>query len=85
MNIGLSEAGLIQILSIIEKNVGKKEADAGRPVLSKVLKKSANAENPVNADFSRRFLFQDLFFLLHILLERIQFPIFSLTVAFGVI
>ena len=33
-NVGLSEAGLKQILSVIESNVGKKEADAGRKVLA---------------------------------------------------
>ncbi len=37
LNVGLSEAGLKQILSIIESNVGKKEADAGRKVLSAVM------------------------------------------------
>jgi alkylhydroperoxidase/carboxymuconolactone decarboxylase family protein YurZ len=30
LNVGLSETGLRQILSIIESNVGKTEADAGR-------------------------------------------------------
>ena len=37
LNVGLSEAGLKQILSIIESNVGKKEADAGRKVLANVI------------------------------------------------
>jgi 4-carboxymuconolactone decarboxylase len=37
LNVGLSEAGLKQILSIIETNVGKKEAAAGRKVLSGVI------------------------------------------------
>jgi alkylhydroperoxidase/carboxymuconolactone decarboxylase family protein YurZ len=37
LNVGLSEAGLRQILSIIESNVGKKDADAGRKVLSNVI------------------------------------------------
>ena len=37
LNVGLSEAGLKQILSIIQSNVGKKEADAGRKVLSGVI------------------------------------------------
>lgn len=37
LNVGLSEAGLRQILSIIETSVGKKEADAGRKVLSDVI------------------------------------------------
>ena len=33
LNVGISESGLKQILSVIESNVGKKEADAGRKVL----------------------------------------------------
>jgi 4-carboxymuconolactone decarboxylase len=37
LNVGLSEAGLNQILSVIETSVGKKEADAGRRVLSNVI------------------------------------------------
>lgn len=37
LNVGLSEAGLKQILSVIESNVGKKEADAGRKVLSNLI------------------------------------------------
>lgn len=37
LNVGLSESGLKQILSIIESNVGKKEVDAGRKVLSAVI------------------------------------------------
>ena len=37
LNVGLSEAGLRQILSVIESNLGKKEADAGRKVLSTVM------------------------------------------------
>jgi 4-carboxymuconolactone decarboxylase len=37
LNVGLSESGLKQILSIIESNMGKKEADAGRKVLSAVI------------------------------------------------
>lgn len=37
LNVGLSESGLKQMLSIIESNVGKKEADAGRKVLSGVI------------------------------------------------
>lgn len=48
LNVGLSEAGLNQILSVIESEVGKKEADAGRVVLNRVLKKSANPESAVN-------------------------------------
>ena len=37
LNVGLSESGLKQILSIIQSNVGKKEAAAGRKVLSDVI------------------------------------------------
>ncbi len=37
LNIGISESGLKQILSLIESSGGKKEADAGRKVLSSVL------------------------------------------------
>jgi alkylhydroperoxidase/carboxymuconolactone decarboxylase family protein YurZ len=37
LNVGISESGLKQILSIIESNVGKKEADAGRKALSGVI------------------------------------------------
>jgi 4-carboxymuconolactone decarboxylase len=37
LNVGLSEAGLKQILSIIESNVGKNEANVGRKVLSSVV------------------------------------------------
>lgn len=37
LNVGLSESQLKQILSVIESNVGKKEADAGRKVLSSVI------------------------------------------------
>lgn len=47
LNVGLSESQLSQILSIIEINVGKKESDAGREVLNKMLKKSTN---PVSAE-----------------------------------
>jgi 4-carboxymuconolactone decarboxylase len=55
MNVGLSESGLNQILSIIETNVGKKEADAGREVLNKVLKKSTNMEKMENKNESAIF------------------------------
>jgi 4-carboxymuconolactone decarboxylase len=37
LNVGLSEAGLKQILTVIELSVGKNEADAGRKVLSNVI------------------------------------------------
>lgn len=37
LNVGISKAGLKQILSVIESGVGKKEADAGRKVLSSVI------------------------------------------------
>jgi alkylhydroperoxidase/carboxymuconolactone decarboxylase family protein YurZ len=37
LNVGLSESGLRQILAVIESDVGKKEADAGRNVLSRVI------------------------------------------------
>lgn len=37
LNVGLSESRLKQLLSIIESNLGKKEADAGRKVLSNVI------------------------------------------------
>jgi len=37
MNVGLTESQIKQILSIIKSNVGKKEADAGRKVLSNVI------------------------------------------------
>ncbi|MDO1449249.1 carboxymuconolactone decarboxylase family protein [Rhodocytophaga aerolata] len=37
LHIGITESGLKQILSLIESNGGKKEADAGRQVLSTVL------------------------------------------------
>lgn len=48
LNVGLSEVGLNQIFSVIESEVGKKESDAGRIVLNKVMKKSANTESVVN-------------------------------------
>lgn len=48
MNVGLAGAQLEQILSIIEKSVGRKEADAGRAILNKLLKKSANMETAEN-------------------------------------
>jgi hypothetical protein len=35
--LSISESGLKQILSIIESSVGKKEADAGRKVLSNII------------------------------------------------
>jgi 4-carboxymuconolactone decarboxylase len=37
LNIGITEAQLEQLLSIIESNVGKAEAEAGRQVLSQVM------------------------------------------------
>ena len=37
LNVGISESGLKQILSIIESNLGKKDADAGRKVLSGII------------------------------------------------
>jgi 4-carboxymuconolactone decarboxylase len=37
LHIGITESGLKQILSLIESDGGKKEADAGRKVLSTVL------------------------------------------------
>ena len=37
LNVGISESGLKQILSIIESNLGKKDADTGRKVLSGVI------------------------------------------------
>lgn len=37
LNVGVSEDGLKQILSLVETNVGKKEADAGRKVLSDLI------------------------------------------------
>ena len=37
LNVGLSESGLKQILSIIQSNVGNEEAAAGRKVLSDVI------------------------------------------------
>jgi 4-carboxymuconolactone decarboxylase len=37
LNLGLSESGLRQIVSVIESEIGKKEADAGRNVLSRVI------------------------------------------------
>jgi len=36
LNVGLTKSQLEQILTIIESNVGKKEADAGRKVLSSI-------------------------------------------------
>jgi 4-carboxymuconolactone decarboxylase len=36
LHVGLKKVQLEQILSIIESDVGKKEADAGRRVLSEV-------------------------------------------------
>ena len=48
LNVGLSAPQLEQILSVIEKSVGAREADAGRAVLNKVLKKSANMETTEN-------------------------------------
>jgi alkylhydroperoxidase/carboxymuconolactone decarboxylase family protein YurZ len=36
LNVGLTKSQLEQILSIVESNVGKKEADAGRKVLSSI-------------------------------------------------
>lgn len=55
MNVGLSESQLDQILSIIETNVGKKEADAGRKVLNNVLKRTTNAQNTENINESGIF------------------------------
>jgi 4-carboxymuconolactone decarboxylase len=55
INVGLSGSQLNQILSIIETNVGKKEAGAGRAVLNKVLKKSANMEITENKNESAIF------------------------------
>ncbi len=37
LNIGITEAQLEQLLSLIEENVGKAEAEAGRQVLSQVM------------------------------------------------
>lgn len=48
MNVGLTESQLDQIFSIIETNIGKKEADSGRAVLNKVLKKSVNTPRAEN-------------------------------------
>jgi 4-carboxymuconolactone decarboxylase len=47
LNVGLSESGLKQILSIIQSNVGKEEAAAGRKVLSDVIaaRKNKREEN----------------------------------------
>ena len=36
LNVGLTRSQLEQILSIVEASVGKKEADAGRKVLSSI-------------------------------------------------
>jgi quercetin dioxygenase-like cupin family protein len=48
LNVGLSETQLNQIFSIIETNVGEKEADSGREVLNKVLKRTTNPVNTEN-------------------------------------
>lgn len=50
LNVGLTESHLGQILSIIETNIGKKEADAGREVLNRVLKKSTNPAKTENVN-----------------------------------
>lgn len=55
LNVGLSESQLNQVLSIIEINVGKKESDAGREVLNKVLKRSTNPVNAENKNESEIF------------------------------
>jgi 4-carboxymuconolactone decarboxylase len=37
LNLGLSESGLKQLLKVVETNIGKKEADVGRKVLSDLI------------------------------------------------
>lgn len=55
LNVGLSETALSQIISVIESEVGKKEADARSAVLSRVLKKSANTQIAVNKNENEIF------------------------------
>lgn len=45
LNVGLTEAQLNRVFLIIENNVGIKEAETGRRVLSKVLKKTTNMQS----------------------------------------
>lgn len=50
LNVGLTESLLNDLFSVIENSVGKIEADIGREVLNKVLKKSANLKNTENTN-----------------------------------
>lgn len=43
LNVGVTEQQLRELLSIVEENVGKAEAEAGRTILNEVLASRANA------------------------------------------
>lgn len=56
LRLGVTEAAMQQLLSVIEAKVGKEEADAGRRVLSAITG-SAAAQNPGDTSVSRTAMF----------------------------
>lgn len=48
MNVGLVESQLTDLFSVIESSIGKTQADRGREVLNKILKRSTTMSNTEN-------------------------------------